>query len=96
MRTRVRPARFRVKPVVTKAKVVAKVRRTVAQAYTLNWDAISKAIIKRDGGRCKECGSTTRLNVHHILPVSRGGQTVSWNLKTLCHSCHSRKHTHMH
>lgn len=96
MRARIKPARFG-RPSIgpPKLKVVAKVRRTVKQAYTVDWDAISKAVIRRDGG-CTECGSTKKLNAHHIVPVSRGGRTVPFNLKTLCHICHSRKHSHMH
>ena len=27
------------------------------------------AVIKRDKGKCKECGSTKRLEAHHIVPV---------------------------
>jgi len=96
MRPRQRPARFKVGPTTTRPKVVAKVRRTKVEAYGVDWDAISRAVIRRDGGHCSECPATKGLNVHHIIPVSRGGRTVSFNLKTLCHRCHSRKHTHMH
>lgn len=96
MPPRNRPARFRVRPKTARPKVVAKVRRTKVQAYTVDWDAISKAIIKRDCGRCTECPATKDLNVHHIIPVSRGGRTVGYNLKTLCRRCHSSKHSHMH
>jgi 5-methylcytosine-specific restriction endonuclease McrA len=96
MRPRIKPARFRTSVGPPKLKLVSKVRRTQVQAYTVNWDAISAAVIRRDGGRCTECGSTKQLNAHHIIPVARGGLTVLWNLKTLCRLCHSRKPGHSH
>ena len=42
---------------------------------------------------CEEClkqGRTTpATEVHHILPLSRGGTHAEHNLKPLCHRCHS-------
>jgi 5-methylcytosine-specific restriction protein A len=80
----------------TRPKVVSKLRRTKAVAYTENWEVIRIAVLKRDGYRCVECGSTFNLEVHHIIPVSRGGKTVMFNLKTLCGTCHNKKHHHLH
>jgi len=38
---------------------------------------------------CYKCGaSDCKLDVHHIVPVSAGGTNESWNLMTLCESCH--------
>lgn len=85
-----RPAHFRVKP-----KTVAKIRRTKSEAYTDNWDQISKLIMLRDNYKCVDCGRgrPIRLEVHHVIPVSKGGRTVSFNLKTLCIICHNKKHS---
>ena len=33
--------------------------------------------------------------VHHILPVSRGGQHADSNLMSLCRSCHNKIHIEM-
>ena len=44
-----------------------------------------------DGWRCRLCGSGRDLTVDHIVPVSKGGGTVWWNLQTLCRSCNSKK-----
>lgn len=30
--------------------------------------------------------------VHHIVPICRGGQHIDANLMALCHSCHSEIH----
>jgi len=51
--------------------------------------------LKRDGYRCRICGSTERLHVHHIVPLSRGGTHALENLITLCYRCHATQHEHM-
>lgn len=52
-------------------------------------------ILKRDGFRCQICGRTqldgAKLEVDHIIPVSKGGKTVDHNLQTLCHECNQGK-----
>jgi len=52
-------------------------------------------IMKRDGFRCVLCGRDAydgvKLHVDHIVPVCRGGQTVEWNLRTLCEECNLGK-----
>jgi hypothetical protein len=38
---------------------------------------------------CYKCGASgCKLDVHHIVPLSAGGANDSWNLMTLCESCH--------
>lgn len=52
-------------------------------------------IMKRDGFRCVLCGRKASddviLHVDHILPVTKGGQTVPSNLRTLCSVCNLGK-----
>lgn len=47
---------------------------------------------KRDNYTCQKCKFEdkigTKLEVHHINPVYRGGKDELDNLITLCHSCH--------
>ncbi|MHC3437043.1 HNH endonuclease [Natrialbaceae archaeon A-gly3] len=45
-------------------------------------------IHERDDYRCVNCGSTHRLEAHHIVPISEGGENDPANITTLCHSCH--------
>lgn len=59
------------------------------------WRYIARTVRKRDGYRCRECVNSGLLDVHHKRPVSRGGSHFTWNLKTLCRSCHTNKHPHM-
>ena len=49
------------------------------------------SIYKRDGYRCRICGSTKNLEVDHIKPIAKGGKSTYDNLQTLCHSCNKKK-----
>ena len=49
-------------------------------------------VLERDGYKCRECGSRKRLEVHHIVPLSKGGSPWPKNCKTLCRKCHMRLH----
>ena len=52
---------------------------------------IRKAVILRDGCKCKECGkSNTGLEVHHIKPKRLSGSNTLGNLITLCNKCHQK------
>lgn len=51
-----------------------------------------RAILARDGHRCRYCASTNKiLAVDHIVPFSRGGSADPSNLAAACKSCNSRK-----
>lgn len=52
---------------------------------------LKKRIKIRDRYRCQYCGSTTDLEIDHIVPISKGGVTKEDNLQTLCHSCNINK-----
>jgi hypothetical protein len=54
-------------------------------------DGLRAAVLVRDGGRCRACGSARRLEIDHIVPVSKGGATEESNLQTLCRRCNRRK-----
>jgi len=54
-------------------------------------------IFKRDNFRCRFCGASpandtkVTLHVDHIIPVSKGGETILSNLQTLCSRCNYGK-----
>lgn len=77
-----------------KAGQTTRIRRN--NAYTDNWFEISAAVKRRDGYCCRKCGSDEDLEVHHIIPVSKGGTNSQANLITLCHRCHKRQPRHGH
>lgn len=53
-----------------------------------------RAVLVRDGHRCRRCGATRFLEIHHERPVSAGGGNEAENLVTLCSRCHRRLHEH--
>lgn len=40
---------------------------------------------------CAYCGSTEKLELDHIKPISEGGKTTARNLQWLCEGCHQVK-----
>lgn len=48
---------------------------------------------RRDGGRCRWCGTTDLLQIHHVFYRSEGGADTPRNLLTLCWECHERAHS---
>ena len=56
----------------------------------LRWD-----ILDRDDRKCVVCGreekDKVKLHIDHIVPVSKGGQSVPENLQTLCQDCNLGK-----
>lgn len=53
------------------------------------------AVLKRDQFRCQICGASqadgVKLEVDHIMPISKGGKTEMSNLRTLCERCNRGK-----
>ena len=54
-------------------------------------------VLQRDNFKCCACGASpakdasVELHVDHILPWSKGGETVFENLQTLCSKCNLGK-----
>lgn len=54
-------------------------------------------VMKRDNFSCRACGASPALSpgialhVDHIIPWSRGGDTIDDNLQTLCEACNLGK-----
>jgi HNH endonuclease len=54
---------------------------------------VRAGVRRRDGHRCRWCGSADNLHVHHVRYRSEGGPNGARNLITLCGSCHDRAHS---
>lgn len=57
------------------------------------WIAARKAVLHRDGYRCRTCGKAGVLEVDHIVPL-RIDSTKPYNLsnlQSLCRPCHFAK-----
>lgn len=50
------------------------------------------AVLKRDKNRCRKCGSTSQLVVHHVKHHAKGGSNRMANLVTLCQRCEDLEH----
>ena len=50
-----------------------------------------RALFARDGWRCQYCGSTGKLTLDHVVPRSRGGDSVWENVVTSCAPCNLKK-----
>jgi 5-methylcytosine-specific restriction endonuclease McrA len=59
---------------------------------TLQRKISRRALFARDGWRCMYCGTTNgRLTLDHVVPRSRGGESVWDNVVTSCAPCNMRK-----
>lgn len=64
--------------------------RKIAQQF-IGRKKIREFILKRDNRKCLKCGNTLKLQLDHIIPISKGGENKLSNLQTLCNSCNSKK-----
>ncbi len=60
--------------------------------YGRNWKRVRDRFLVQHP-LCEQCQKEGRLTeaqeVHHIVPLSRGGNNATENLMSLCKSCHS-------
>ncbi|MDR0437258.1 MAG: HNH endonuclease [Bacteroidales bacterium] len=74
----------------TNAKIKHKTKREIS-------DRLRFKILMRDGFTCKKCGKSpmkeigVELHIDHIIPWSKGGESVPDNLETKCKQCNLGK-----
>ena len=59
------------------------------------WGILRERALRRAGWKCEKCGIPGLLEVHHVLPVARGGADSLDNLEVLCRNCHFRSVDHV-
>jgi len=60
---------------------------------TAEWKRVRQRALVRARRRCEKCGAAGRLEVHHKVPLTRGGHPYKLNnLKVLCRRCHFEAH----
>jgi hypothetical protein len=73
-----------------RAEIKRKTKRDVSERLRFS-------ILVRDGFKCQSCGESpitsrdVELHVDHIIPWSKGGETVKDNLQTKCSRCNLGK-----
>ena len=90
--------------IIRRANGTASIRRETysykdGMVQNNSWWETRAAIIKRDGGLCvyhKRRGFLIKATeVHHIVPLSKGGTNAPANLVSVCEECHAARHHHM-
>lgn len=58
----------------------------------IEWKIISNKVFKRDHYTCTYCGrKNVKMEIDHIIPVSKGGSDDLSNLTTSCRRCNAQK-----
>jgi hypothetical protein len=87
------------KPTARVREKAEKVKQTKAHRAE-----VAKAVARRDGHRCRCCGTACdpnamelmkRAHQHHIVFRSKGGNDTTENLVSLCAWCHADVHAHV-
>jgi len=83
------------------AKTKPEVTTAITKVYTRNPDVIVE-VLERANGICEECNKlapfmrssdgTPYLEVHHKIPLSKGGDDTVLNAQAVCPNCHSKLH----
>ena len=61
------------------------------RAHKRGWEEIRKRAIAVAQRRCQQCGRPGRLEVHHPVPLSAGGDNDQ-ALVVMCRDCHFVEH----
>lgn len=64
-------------------------RSAASRGYDATWQRIRLAHLAR-WPRCSACGGAAS-DVDHVLALRHGGTHEARNLRSLCHSCHSKR-----
>lgn len=88
--TRRASAKYRSSGYGRKARRIRDVNRRDKRAGTMNLADWEKKL-RRLGHRCSGCGSRDRIEIDHIIPLSKGGTNDIHNLQPLCRTCNARK-----
>ena len=80
----------------SESKTEQPVRRSKRTGHKINWRLRAQVLI-RDNCICQMCGASPAknpevlLHADHLIPWSKGGETILENLRTLCLTCNIGK-----
>lgn len=69
-------------------------RRAKYDTYmqSLVWAGIRRRKLERSHYQCEQCGTSKRLEVHHLTYERFGGDERMTDLQVLCKPCHEKAH----
>lgn len=81
-------------------KIIDKIKddnKKIEELYRADIKKIRSTIINLNHGKCNLCGITFNelLDIHHILPLSNGGNNANSNIICLCPNCHRIIHKYI-
>ena len=56
-----------------------------------HWRDVRRRVLARDKNKCRKCGRSTQLTVHHDRYTAIGRENLAY-LKTMCWPCHRKIH----
>lgn len=66
------------------------------KGYPKDWETRKVEVSRRSNSKCNSCGISIsvlrKAHLHHIKPLSKGGDNSLENLELLCADCHMDKH----
>ncbi len=68
-------------------------RRRIERKHPVRVSGDQRRRVRKRDGCCRWCGTTSLLQVHHVLYLSQGGPNDMGNLVTLCLTHHEKVHT---
>jgi CRISPR/Cas system Type II protein with McrA/HNH and RuvC-like nuclease domain len=75
-----------------KLKAIGKAQlKLMRSRFTAVRNEMYKILAERDGEKCIYCGSTHKIEVDHIVPLSYGGSNEIENLQLACKRCNFEK-----
>lgn len=69
--------------------------RFITQNDDIEWIKLRDFIFERDGYKCRICGKTKDLRIHHTIEKSADSSNMynPNNLQVLCEECHEKAHS---
>lgn len=80
------------KPLISPARKYCTEKCRV-EYYSKNYSHTFREKKLQKAGKCQVCGEQKDLQLHHILPISKGGELLAdGNIVILCKNCHKLEH----
>lgn len=67
-------------------------KSTLSRLDRASYETLRERVLRRDGWRCRLCGTMLNLEVHHRQFRSHSGNDAEENLIAVCVACHAALH----